>query len=180
MIESILQPELECFLTAEKIADCVRTMGARISRDHAGQSIVMVGVLKGAAIFLADLTRSITLDCTFDFISVASYGEGQHSNGTVRLLKDLDETIENRNVLLIEDILDSGVTLAYLKNLLLSRQPSTLRIATLLDKPSRRKQNIEADYVGFTIPDRFVVGYGMDCAERFRNLPGIYFMPCVI
>ncbi len=140
----------------------------------------MVGVLKGAAIFLADLTRSITLDCTFDFISVASYGEGQHSNGTVRLLKDLDETIENRNVLLIEDILDSGVTLAYLKNLLLSRQPSTLRIATLLDKPSRRKQNIEADYVGFTIPDRFVVGYGMDCAERFRNLPGIYFMPCVI
>jgi hypoxanthine phosphoribosyltransferase len=168
---------LERFLTRDQIQQRVQQMGTEISRDFSGQSLILIGVLKGAAIFLADLARAITLDCTFDFVSVSSYGADQHSSGTVRLAKNLDQPIENRNVLLVEDILDTGVTLCYLQNLLLLQRPAVLKIVALLDKPARRLQKIEADYVGFTIPDRFVVGYGMDCAERYRNLPDIYFVP---
>jgi hypoxanthine phosphoribosyltransferase len=168
---------LERFLTREQIQQRVQQLGAEISRDFAGQSLVLVGVLKGAAIFLADLARAITVDCTFDFISISSYGEGLRSSGTVRLIKNINHPIESRNVILVEDILDTGVTLCYLQNLLLVQNPVALKIVTLLDKPSRRLQKIEADYVGFTIPNRFVIGYGMDCAERYRNLPDIYFMP---
>lgn len=147
-----------------------------ISRDFAGQPIVLVGVLKGAATFVADLSRAITADCTFDFLAISSYGMATRSTA-VRLIKDVDQPVERRHVILVEDILDTGRTLCYLKNVLLARRPATLKIATLLDKPERRLCDIQADYVGFSIPNRFVVGYGMDFAERYRNLPDICFMP---
>ena len=170
-------PDLECFLTRRQIQQRVAEMGADISRDFAGQTIVLVGVLKGAAIFLADLARAIEVDCTFDFVSVSSYGKGARSTGVVRLIKDLDQPVEGRNVILVEDILDTGLTLGYLRNMLLQQKPAALKIAAFLDKPARRLQPIEADYVGFSMPDRFIIGYGMDYAERYRNLPDICFMP---
>jgi hypoxanthine phosphoribosyltransferase len=166
---------LECLLTQPQIEKRVNELGAEISRDFAGQRIMLVGVLKGAAIFVADLARAITVDCTFDFLAVSSYGMAT-SSSAVRLLKDLDQPIEGRNVILVEDILDTGRTLCYLKNMLLAQGPATLKIAAFLDKPERRLCHIQADYVGFTIPNRFVVGYGMDFAERYRNLPDICVM----
>jgi hypoxanthine phosphoribosyltransferase len=177
MIVPTADPSLECLFTRDQIQQRVQQIGAEISRDFSGQPLVLIGVLKGAAIFLADLARAITLDCTFDFVSTSSYGAGLQSSGAVRLIKSLDLPIENKNVLLVEDILDTGVTLCYLRNLLLLQRPAVLKIVALLDKTARRSQELEADYVGFTIPDRFVVGYGMDCAERYRNLPDIYFVP---
>lgn len=152
-------------------------MGVELSHDYADRSVLLVGVLKGAAIFLADLARAITVHCTFDFVSISSYGAISSSSGTVRLIKDLDSPIEGRHVILVEDILDTGTTLLYLKNLLLARIPASLKIATLLDKPARRREAIQADYVGFSVPDRFVVGYGLDYGEHYRNLPDIYWMP---
>ena len=162
-------------------------MGADITRDLAGESVIFVGVLKGAAIFLSDLSRQVQLEATFDFIGVASYGNrpspaqelksGWDSTGEVRLTKDVDQSMRDKNVILVEDILDTGLTLTYLKGLLLAHQPKSLRIAALLDKPSRRKKSIQADYVGFHIPDEFVVGYGLDYAERYRNLPDICVVP---
>lgn len=151
-------------------------MGAQITEDLKGEKLVMVGVLKGAAIFLADLARSVNADATFDFVAVSSYGKGQRSSGAVKLIKDLDQSIEGKNVLIVEDILDTGLTLAYLRKLFLQQHPKSLRIATLLDKPSRRIEKIDADYVGFSIPNLFVIGYGMDYAERYRNLPDICLM----
>ncbi len=151
----------------------VAELGLEIDRDFAGQRIMLVGVLKGAAIFLADLARHITLDCTFDFVSVSSYGSGRSSSGQVKLIKDLDEPIEDRNVIVVEDILDTGLTLGFLNNVFRQHHPRALRLAALLDKPARRLEPIEADYVGFQIPNHFVVGYGMDYAERFRNLKDI-------
>ena len=155
----------------------VAELGAAISRDFAGQTIVLLGVLKGAAIFLSDLARHIEVDCTFDFVSVSSYGKGTTSSGQVKLIKDLDESIEGKNVIIVEDILDTGLTLSFLRKILTQHHPRTLRLAALLDKPSRRLQPIEADYVGFKIPNHFVIGYGMDFAERYRNLPDICLMP---
>lgn len=152
-------------------------MGREIDKDYARESIVLVGVLKGAAIFLADLARSISVDNTFDFVAVSSYGKGQRSSGAVKLIKDLDQPIEGKNVIIVEDILDTGLTLGFLRSLFEQHQPKTLRIAALLDKPSRRLEKIDADYVGFTIPNEFVIGYGMDYAERYRNLPDICLMP---
>lgn len=152
-------------------------MGAQITRDMNGEKLVMVGVLKGAAYFLSDLSRAIQVDATFDFVATSSYGKGQRSSGAVRLIKDLDEPIEDKNVLVVEDILDTGLTLCYLRKIFLEHHPKSLRIAALLDKPSRRIQKIEADYVGFSIPNLFVIGYGMDYAERYRNLPDICLMP---
>ncbi len=160
-----------------QIAQRTAEIGRQIDADFAGQSVVLVGVLKGAAIFLADLSRSITIDCTFDFVAVSSYGKGQRSSGAVKLIKDLDQPIEGKNIILVEDILDTGLTLSFLRKLLLQHKPMTLKIATLLDKPSRRLEKIDADYTGFTIPNHFVVGYGMDYAERFRNVPDIRLMP---
>ncbi len=171
------QAKLEVLYTAEQIAERVTEIGAKISHDYAGEHIILVGVLKGAAIFLSDLARAITPDCTFDFVAVSSYGRGMHSSGVVKLIKDLDHSIERRHVILVEDILDTGLTIGYLRDLLLQQKPASLRIATLLDKPARRLQKIEADYVGFTLPNLFVVGYGMDYAEKFRNLPNICLMP---
>jgi hypoxanthine phosphoribosyltransferase len=175
MIDSTNTQALECLLTQQQIQQRVSELGAEISRDFAGQSIMLVGVLKGAAIFVADLARAIAVDCTFDFLAVSSYGMATDS-GAVRLLKDVDQPIEGRNVILVEDILDTGRTLCYLKNMLLAQSPATLKIAAFLDKPERRLCHIQADYVGFSVPNRFVVGYGMDFAERYRNLPDICVM----
>ncbi len=167
---------LEVLYTREQIAERVAEMGAQITRDLNGEKLVMVGVLKGAALFLSDLARAIHVDTTFDFVAVSSYGKGQRSSGAVKLIKDLDEPIEGKNVLVVEDILDTGLTLSYLRKLFLQQHPRSLRIATLLDKPSRRLEKIDADYVGFSIPNLFVIGYGMDYAERYRNLPDICLM----
>lgn len=164
---------LEVLYSRQQIAERVAEMGAQISRDLNGENLVMVGVLKGAAFFLVDLSRAIDADATFDFVATTSYGRGQRSSGAVKLIKDLDQPIEGKNVLIVEDILDTGLTLTYLRKLFLQQRPKSLRIATLLDKPSRRIERIDADYVGFSIPNLFVIGYGMDYAERYRNLPDI-------
>ena len=166
-------PTLEPLYSREQIQKRVRELAAQISKDFRGEPLVLVGVLKGACIFLADLARSIELDCAFDFVAVSSYGGNTHSSGEVRLVKDVDGSMKGRNVILVEDILDTGLTLSYLKQVLTAHEPRAFKIATLLDKPSRRVQPIEADYVGFSIPDHFVVGYGMDHAERYRNLPDL-------
>jgi hypoxanthine phosphoribosyltransferase len=167
---------LEVLYTRQQIAERVAEMGAEITRDLHGEKLVMVGVLKGAALFLSDLARNVEVDSTFDFVAVSSYGKGQRSSGAVKLIKDLDEPIEGKNVLIVEDILDTGLTLSYLRKIFLQHKPRTLRIAALLDKPSRRLEKIDADYVGFSIPNLFVIGYGMDYAERYRNLPDICLM----
>ena len=166
---TVTYQSLEILYTHQQIADRVAEMGAAITRDMNAEKLVMVGVLKGAAIFLSDLARAVQVDTTFDFVAVSSYG-------AVKLIKDLDEPIEGKNVLIVEDILDTGLTLAYLRKIFLQHRPKTLRIATLLDKPSRRIEKIDADYVGFSIPNLFVIGYGMDYAERYRNLPDICLM----
>jgi hypoxanthine phosphoribosyltransferase len=165
--------KLKILISRERIALKVGEMGARISNDFAGEPVMLIGVLKGATIFLADLARQIKLDASFDFISVASYGAGKQPSGEVKLMKDVDHSVEGRNIILVEDILDTGLTLTYIKNLLAARRPKALRIAALLDKVSRRTEPISGDYVGFTIPDEFVVGYGLDFAERYRNLRDI-------
>src|SRR5271165_1569602 len=164
---------LKVLLTCEQIAKKVAELGDRITRDFEGESVVLIGVLKGATIFLADLAREIRLDATFDFIAVSSYGNSKQQSGEVKLMKDVDQSVEGKNIILVEDILDTGLTLTYLRNVLLGHQPKSLKIAALLDRVSRRTQPIQGDYVGFEIPDEFVVGYGLDFAERFRNLPDI-------
>lgn len=181
-------PKLTVLLSRETIAKRIAELGAEIARDFDGQSVILVGVLKGAAIFLSDLARQIPLDATFDFIGVSSYGSrptvkddpaghaAWDSLGEVRLTKDMDSSMTDRNVILVEDILDTGLTLTYISKLVQAHRPRSLRIAALLDKPSRRKQPIHAHYIGFTIPDTYVVGYGLDYAERFRNLPDV----CVV
>ncbi len=164
---------MEVLISRQQIAESVARLGQEITRDFAGESVVLVGVLKGACLFLSDLARQIELDATFDFIAVRSYGTRKESAGEVQLIKDVTTPLENKNVILVEDILDTGLTFTFLRKLLLARKPRMLKFAALLDKPSRRLMPVEADYVGFKIPDRFVVGYGLDYAERFRNLPDI-------
>jgi hypoxanthine phosphoribosyltransferase len=169
--------ELPVLIDRETIAARIRELGAQIDRDFAGESVLLVGVLKGAAIFLADLARAITIPCTFDFVAVTSYGKGTRSSGAVKLIKDLDQPIEGRNIILVEDILDTGLTLAFLKRMFAQHRPRALRLAALLDKPDRRLEPIQAEYVGFAIPNHFVIGYGMDYAERYRNLRDICIFP---
>ena len=169
----ILLDRLKVLLTREQIAKKVAELGAQITRDFEGESIVLVGVLKGATIFLADLAREIKLDATFDFIAVSSYGNSREQSGEVKLMKDVDQSMEGKNIILIEDILDTGLTLTYLQHQLVGHKPKSLKIAALLDKVSRRTQAIHGDYVGFEIPDEFVVGYGLDFAERYRNLADV-------
>ena len=164
---------LKPLLTRDQIARRVAEMGQQITRDFTGQTVVLIGVLKGACLFLSDLARQIELDATFDFIAVSSYGAAKQSAGEVQLIKDVTTPLQNQNVILIEDILDTGLTLSFLKKLFAARQPRALRTAALLDKTSRRTVPVEADYVGFPIPDEFVVGYGLDYAEHYRNLPDI-------
>jgi hypoxanthine phosphoribosyltransferase len=169
--------DLKVLFSRDQIARRVAQLGEKITRDFAGEQVVLIGVLKGAAIFLSDLSRSIQLDATFDFISVSSYGNEKQNSGEVKLLKDVDQSMEGKNIILVEDILDTGLTLSYLRDVLLAKRPKTLHIAALLDKVPRRIQPIKADYVGFEIPDEFVVGYGMDYAEKYRNLPDICVVP---
>jgi hypoxanthine phosphoribosyltransferase len=158
-------------VSAEELQARVRELGAEISRDYAERRLLLVGVLKGAVFFLSDLMRYIDVPVEVDFMAVASYGSATDSSGVVRILKDLDVVIEGRDVLIVEDIVDSGLTLQYLLRNLGSRNPRTLEVCALLTKPARRKVALRARYVGFEIPDRFVVGYGLDYAERHRNLP---------
>jgi len=168
---------MEVLFSKAQIAERVSQLGAQISADYSGKSIVLIGVLKGAAIFLADLARSIEVDNTFDFVAVSSYGRGTVSSGAVKLIKDIDNPIEGKQVILVEDILDTGLTLSYLRGIMLQHKPASLKIATCLDKPERRLVPIDADYVGFQIPNQFVVGYGMDYAERYRNVEDIRLFP---
>lgn len=160
-------------LTRDEIAATVRALGASLAREYAGLEPLMVCVLKGSAIFHSDLCRSMDIPLRMDFIAASSYGRHSGSSGEVRLIKDLDESIEGRHVVVVEDILDTGLTLRYLADMLRSRKPASLKICVLLDKPERRRVKIEPDYVGFSVPNEFVVGYGLDYAERYRNLPDI-------
>jgi hypoxanthine phosphoribosyltransferase len=164
----------ETLITADQIQERIRTMAAEIEEDHpAGREIHLVCVLKGGFMFLSDLVRAMRNHVTLDFMAVSSYGSGTTSSGEVRVLKDVDSTLEGRHVVIVEDIVDTGLTLKYLQDILNARGPRTLRTACLLSKPSRRKVDVKVDYVGFTIEDRFVVGYGLDYAEQYRNLPYI-------
>jgi len=165
-IESIIIPE-------EKVRERVRELGAEVSRDYEGRSVLLVAVLRGAALFIADLSREITVPVELDFMAVSSYGSSTKSSGVVRILKDLDEQIEGRHVLVVEDILDTGLTLKYLLKNLASRKPASLEVITLLSKEGKQRVPISCKYVGFSVPDAFVVGYGLDFAQRYRNLPYI-------
>lgn len=161
----------EILITSEQIAEAAKALGKQLTEDYAGKDITVVGVLKGSAMFMVDLIRNIELPLTIDFMSVSSYGSGVKTSGVVKIIKDLDSSIEGKNVLIVEDILDSGMTLSYLRKILSERNPASIRIATLLDKPERRLVDIRPDYTCFTIPDAFVVGYGLDYNEKYRNLP---------
>ncbi|MGE0101101.1 MAG: hypoxanthine phosphoribosyltransferase [Blastocatellales bacterium] len=172
-ISEFNSPDLEVLISEEQLQARIRELGAEITRDYAGRRPELICVLKGAMIFMSDLMRSIDLNLSIDFIAVSSYGKGKTSSGEVRIIKDLDEPLEGRHIILIEDILDTGLTLSYLLNNFRSRGATSISIVTLLNKPERRKIEVNADYVGFEIPDKFVVGYGLDFDERYRNLPYI-------
>lgn len=163
----------EVLLSERQIQEKISELGAKISADYRDKSLLMVSILKGSIVFMADLMRKITIPARIDFMSVSSYGSGTHSTGVVKITKDLDIPLEGYDLLIVEDILDSGLTLHYLINILRSRRPRSVGICTLLDKPERRKVEVKTDYYGFHIPDRFVVGYGLDYAEKYRNLPYI-------
>ena len=166
--------DLESILyTKEELAEAVKKLGQQITQDYAGKKPVMVCILKGASVFFCDLIREIDLPLEIDFMVVSSYGASTKTSGEVKLVKDLDRSIRGRDVIIVEDIVDSGMTLSFLKRTLLSRGASSLRIATLLDKPARRRVELEVDYSCFNIPDAFVVGYGLDYDETYRNLPDI-------
>ena len=160
-------------LTREQLAKRVAELGARITEDYRGKDLLMVGILKGAVVFFSDLIRHVDIPVSIDFMAISSYGSATKSSGVVRILKDLDHAIAGRHVIIVEDIVDTGKTLAFLKENLLARGAASLKICTLLAKPERRQVEIEADYFGFVIPNEFVVGYGLDYAEKYRNLPEI-------
>ena len=163
-------PSLQTLIPAQQIQARIEAMAAEIDRDYAGEPVYLICVLKGACIFLADLARAMQTPARLEFIGISSYGTATTSSGEVRVTKDLDGTVEGQHVILVEDIVDTGVTLAYLMKLMEQRKPATLRVATLLDKPSRRVRPVKVDYTGFQIPDKFVVGYGLDFSEDYRNL----------
>lgn len=170
----MLEQDIERVLfTEQELKDRVAEIAAQIDKDYAGKEPMLISVLRGSFIFMADLVRSITLPCTVDFMAVSSYGSGTTSSGQVKITKDLSESIEGRDIIVVEDILDSGNTLSYLFQLLQARHPASVRLCTLLDKPSRRTKPVAADYTGFAVDDLFVVGYGLDYAEKYRNLPYI-------
>ena len=160
----------EVLIDEDTLRDRVAELGAEISADYAGRDLMLIGVLKGAVFFMADLMRTIDVHCEVDFMAISSYGASTDSSGVVRILKDLDANIEGRNVLVVEDIIDSGLTLSYLMRNLRARNPATLEVCALLTKPDRREIQVPVRYIGFEIPNRFVVGYGLDFAERYRNL----------
>ena len=170
----MLEKDIDHILfSEEQLKARVREIAGQIDRDFAGKEPMLISVLRGSFIFMADLMRSITLPCTVDFMAVSSYGSGTTSSGQVKIIKDLSEQIEGKDVIVVEDILDSGNTLSYLLKILENRRPASIRLCTLLDKPERRVKPVEVHYTGFSIPDAFVVGYGLDYAERYRNLPYI-------
>ncbi|KJF41603.1 hypoxanthine phosphoribosyltransferase [Ruthenibacterium lactatiformans] len=164
---------LRVLLSEDEIREKVRELGGKITADYKNSNLMLVTVLKGAVVFLADLMRQIDVPAEIDFMVVSSYGSGVKSSGVVKIVKDLDVPLAGKDILIVEDILDSGLTLSYIKELLESRGPRSIRIATLLDKPSRRKVDLQADYIGFSVPDEFVIGYGLDYDEKYRNLPYI-------
>ena len=165
--------KISVFLAAAEIQKRIRELGARIDADYPEGPIYLIGILKGACIFLSDLARAIRRPVRIEFIGISSYGRGRTTSGQVKLTKDLDVSIEGHHVLIVEDIVDSGVTLSYLVKVLQQRKPRSLRIVTLLDKPERRQRPVDVAYVGFQIPDKFVIGYGLDFAEDYRNLPDV-------
>ena len=173
MSENMQQDVLRVLLSEEEIRAKCKEMGARISQEYKGKNLMLVTVLKGAVVFLADLMRAIEVPAEIDFMVVSSYGSGVKSSGVVKIVQDLDVPLAGKDLLIVEDILDSGLTLSYIKELLASRGPASIKIATLLDKPSRRKVDLVADYIGFSVPDEFVIGYGLDYDEKYRNLPYI-------
>lgn len=165
----------EILITEKKIKEKVKELGKKISKDYQGKELTVIGVLKGAVIFLSDLLRHITIPCEVDFIGISSYGDDTKSSGVVRITKDLDKSIESRHILVVEDIVDTGLTLQYLISNLQSRKVASLKVCALLDKPSRRKVDVKIDYLGFTIPDKFIMGYGLDYQEKYRNIPYIFY-----
>lgn len=168
-----MEDKIKVLLTEEEVDERIKTLGQKISEDYAGQNVHLICVLKGGAFFMCELAKRITVPVSMDFMSVSSYGNGTESSGAVKIIKDLDESIEGKNVLIVEDIIDSGNTLHYLVEILYKRKPADIKICTLLDKPERRVADVHVDYVGFDIPDEFVVGYGLDYAQKYRNLPYI-------
>src|ERR671919_2501816 len=174
MEKSNMMPSVtEVLVTSEDIKEKVRELGERITEDYQGERLLLVGILRGAVVFLSDLMRHLQLPCEIDFMEVSSYGADTTSSGVVRILKDLEEDITGRHVLIVEDIIDTGLTLTYLRRSLLARKPASLEICALLSKPSRRQIDLDVKYVGFEVPDEFVVGYGLDYAGAYRNLPDI-------
>lgn len=167
----------EIMISEDEIQKRIAEMGKEISKDYEGETILTICVLKGACIFMSDLLKNITTDTNIDFMAVSSYGAETSSSGVVRILKDLDSGIEGKHVLIVEDIVDSGLTLHYLRDYLLGRKPKTLKICTLLDKPERREADISPDYTGFVIENKFIVGYGLDYQEKYRNLP---YITCLV
>lgn len=174
MTEEKRMPEtVKVLIDEEKVDKRIREIAGQISRDYAGKKLHLICVLKGGTFFMCELAKRITVPVSLDFMSVASYGDGTSSSGVVRIVKDLDEPLEGRDVLVVEDIIDSGRTLYYLLDILSRRRPASMRLCTLLDKPDRRVMDVKVDYTGFEIPDKFVVGYGLDYAQKYRNLPYI-------
>ncbi len=173
MNDNMKEDVLRVLLSEDEIREKVRELGGKITADYKNSNLMLVTVLKGAVVFLADLMRQIDVPAEIDFMVVSSYGSGVKSSGVVKIVKDLDVPLAGKDILIVEDILDSGLTLSYIKELLESRGPHSIRIATLLDKPSRRKVDLQADYIGFSVPDEFVIGYGLDYDEKYRNLPYI-------
>ncbi len=173
MNDNMKEDVLRVLLSEDEIREKVRELGGKITADYKNSNLMLVTVLKGAVVFLADLMRQIDVPAEIDFMVVSSYGSGVKSSGVVKIVKDLDVPLAGKDILIVEDILDSGLTLSYIKELLESRGPRSIRIATLLDKPSRRKVDLQADYIGFSGPDEFVIGYGLDYDEKYRNLPYI-------
>jgi hypoxanthine phosphoribosyltransferase len=161
----------EVLYNEDELRDRVRQMGAKISNDYCGKELILIGVLKGSVIFMSDLLKEITIPCKMDFMAVSSYGNSTETSGVVRILKDLDFEIQGKDILIVEDIIDSGVTLKYLMKYLSARKPNSLEIVCLLNKPDRRKADIDVKYLGYDVPDHFLVGYGLDYAEKYRNLP---------
>ena len=165
--------KIKVLITEEEVDARIRELGEKISKEYEGKQIHLICVLKGGVFFMCELAKRITVPVSMDFMCVGSYGDGTKSSGVVRLAKDLDESIENKEVLIVEDIIDSGNTLYYLMDVLRQRKPASLRLCTLLDKPDRRVKDVHVDWTGFEIPDEFVVGYGLDYAQKYRNLPYI-------
>lgn len=168
-----MEPKIDVMIDEETVEARIAEIAKQLSEEYAGKTVHVIGVLKGSVFFMCELAKKLTIPVTMDFMSVSSYGNDTKSSGVVKLIKDLDESIEGKNVVLIEDIMDSGRTLSYLINILKERKPASFKVVTLLDKPDRRVVELEPDITGFVIPDRFVVGYGLDCAQKYRNLPYI-------